>query len=88
MERSELVTAAERLESAASATEAGADRLGDLADQLNRLATAERGPDHGRLARIQAALEELRDSVADGALDDINAADDAIDAYREDLEGV
>lgn len=88
MERSELVTAAERLESAAGATEAGADRLGDLADQLNRLATAERGPDHGRLARIQAALEELRDSVADGALDDINAADDAIDAYREDLEGV
>jgi len=90
MTRAELATASDRLESAANATENNdaSERLGELAGQLERLSTADRGPDHGRLARIQSALNDLQsDSGADVA-DAITEADDAINEYRSDLEGV
>ncbi|MFC7026435.1 hypothetical protein ACFQJ5_00590 [Halomicroarcula sp. GCM10025324] len=90
MTRDELATASDLLESAADDTENddARERLASLADQLERLATADRGPDHGRLARIQSALADLE--AGDGA--DVAAtledADDQLNEYRSDLEGV
>lgn len=90
MTRELLSTASERLEAAAddTADEAASERLADLAEQLSNLSTAERGPDHGRLARIQSALHDLTSGDAADASDDIAAANDAINEYRSDLEGV
>jgi tRNA A22 N-methylase len=87
---SELETASEHLEAAAEATggAAASDRLADLAGQLSKLATADHGADHGRLARIQSALNDLENGDAADVADDIEAADDAINEYRSDLEGV
>jgi len=90
MVREKLQEAATRLETASenSGDADATDRLADLADQLDDLATAERGPDHGRMARIQNALSDLKDDVATEVVDDIDAAKDAISAYRETVEGV
>jgi len=89
MAREELTNASERLESAAedAGGEAG-ERLADLASQLGSLATADHGPDHGRLARIQAALDDVQSGVDDETAAAIDQADDDINAYRETLEGV
>jgi hypothetical protein len=90
MTREELATASDLLESAADATgnDDASDRLGELAGQLERLSTADRGPDHGRLARIQSALNDLEGGDAADVADSIEAADDAINEYRSDLAGV
>ena len=90
MTRDELSTASERLETAAGTTgdDAAAERLSELAEQLSKLSTADRGPDHGRLARIQSALNDLQTGEAADVTDTIAAADDAINEYRSDLEGV
>lgn len=90
MPREELSTAGERLETAASNTadDAAAERLSDLSKQLSNLSTTDRGPDHGRLARIQSALNDLKTGDAEDVTDSIEAANDAINEYRSDLEGV
>ena len=90
MPREELSTASERLDAAAANTadDAAAERLSELSGQLSKLATADRGPDHGRLARIQSALNDLETGDATDVADSIDAADDAINDYRSDLEGV
>jgi hypothetical protein len=90
MVREQLQEAATHLTSASEgAADADAsERLADLADQLEGLATGDRGPDHGRMARIQNALSDLKAEVAEGAVADIDAAKDAISAYRETVEGV
>lgn len=90
MVRTELRDAAERLE---AATETCADpdateRLTGLADQLDTLSTADRGPDHGRLARIQSALDDVEPDVDDETATEMDAANDLINEYRETLEGV
>ena len=90
MMRQPLAAAGNDLSAAAdiaTSTDAG-DRLNDLADQLGQLAEAETGPDHGRLARIQSAMHDLRETVDDEAASRIQAAHEAINYYREDLEGV
>jgi len=90
MVREKLRTAADHLTEASDAAgdEAAGERLTDLAEQLDRLATADRGPDHGRMARIQNALADLEGDVATDATESIAAARDAISAYRETVEGV
>ncbi len=90
MPRVELATASDRLESAAEATENddASDRLGELAGQLEELSTADRGPDHGRLARIQSALNDLQSGNGADVADSITEADDAVNEYRAELEGV
>lgn len=90
MVRSELQDASERLESAAASCgdDEASERLIGLAEQLEGLATAERGPDHGRLARIQSALSEIEADVDDDTRAEIDEADDRIDEFRETLEGV
>jgi hypothetical protein len=90
MTRDELASAVDRLEDAAEdATEADAkETLADLADQLDRLAEADHGPDHGRLARIEAKLDDAQTSGSDKVAVAIDDALDHIHAYRETIEGV
>lgn len=90
MVRSELQDASERLESAAETCDDSdaSERLTGLAEQLETLATADRGPDHGRLARIQSALAEIEADVDGDTQSEIEAADDRINEFRETLEGV
>jgi hypothetical protein len=90
MTRENLATASDRLESAADASddEDAAERLRDLAGQLDSLAERERGPDHGRLARIENALGDLQESANEEAASEIEAGHDAVIAFRETVEGV
>ncbi|MFB6165818.1 MAG: hypothetical protein ABEJ31_11725 [Haloarculaceae archaeon] len=90
MTRQQLQDAAEHLERASehSADADDAERLAELAEQLATLADRDRSPDHGRLARIQSALSDLLADAHDEAAAAIQDADDAIDGFRETLEGV
>lgn len=90
MTREELATAGDLLESAAETTDSddGRKRLTDLAEQLDTLSTDERGPDHGRLARIQSALNDLSSGDAADVAGTIDEADEYINEYRTDLKGV
>ncbi|WP_299334742.1 DUF7553 family protein [Haloplanus sp.] len=84
----------ERLESASEELHAAVesadgeqrDRLERQADQLAAL--AETGADHGRLARHENTLREVKTKADDDVAARIAAAMDAITAYRETIEGV
>ena len=56
-----------------------------LPDQLDTLATRDRDPDHGRLARIENALSDLEDSDAG---DQVESAHESVTAFRETVESV
>ena len=90
MTRENLASASDRLDSAAESTsdDDAAERLRDLADQLESFAEGDRGPDHGRLARIQTALGDLADDTGSDVAAEIEAANDDVVAYRETVEGV
>ena len=88
MSSDSLVTASDLLESAAETTDDHVDRLTDLSEQLADLAGGESDPDHGRLARIQQAIGDVSDDVDDETAETLVEADDAINAFRETLEGV
>jgi len=89
MTRDELAEAAEVLEAAAeNAPDEAADRLRSQARQLASLAEADRGPDHGRMARHQQALREIKATVDASIAADIEEADDLINAYRSTVQGV
>lgn len=90
MTREELATASDLLESAAEDTENddARERLTKLADQLETLSTADRGPDHGRLARIQSALDDLGSGDGADVAGTLEEADAQLSAYRSDLAGV
>ncbi|QLH79471.1 hypothetical protein HZS55_20185 [Halosimplex rubrum] len=87
MTRENLADASATLESAADATGDGdaAERLESLADQLDSLATRDRDPDHGRLARIENALNDLEDS---DVTEQVRSAHESVVAFRETVEGV
>jgi len=86
----ELADAAADLAAASGACESedAGERLEGLEAQLSGLAESERGADHGRLARIQRALDELEAELEGEALEAIRAADERIDDYRETVDGV
>ena len=90
MSREELTKASTHLESAAEgATGDGAsDRLTELAGQLDSLASRAQKPDHGRLARIESALDEIQAEESDAVAAAIEEALDEIHSFRETLEGV
>jgi hypothetical protein len=89
MTRDNLATASELLASAADETSGdAADRLTSLSDQLDTLADSDRGPDHGRLARIESGLDEIQADASDDVATTIEEALDAIRAFRETIEGV
>lgn len=89
MTRSELSEAADALRRAADGAEDARtrERLEDQATQFDALAEAERGPDHGKLARHEHILTEIAREEDDAAAD-IEAALDSIRAYRQTVEGV
>ena len=89
MTREELAEAAETLERAADESDGNAaETLREQARQLASLAEAERGPDHGRLARHQAKLRDVEAQVDDDVAARIDEANDLINDYRATLEGV
>ncbi|WP_136688566.1 DUF7553 family protein [Halorhabdus amylolytica] len=88
MTRTELASASDSLTTAADSTDTNADRLADLAGQLDQLAEADRGPDHGRLARIQTALDEIQEEVDDETAATIQDARTEISEYRATVDGV
>lgn len=90
MSKAQLTQASETLRTASEAVddEAARERLTDQADQLARLADSERGPDHGRLARHEHALEEIKALLGPEHEGQIDEALDEIRAYRGTVEGV
>lgn len=84
----ELATASDLLASASTDAAEHGDRLSDLATQLGEMAEGEKHADHGGLARIQAALDEIQPQVSDDVAATIEEARDEIRAYRETIEGV
>ncbi|MFB6146310.1 MAG: hypothetical protein ABEJ08_01315 [Halobacteriaceae archaeon] len=89
--RDELQRASESLRRAAEVTddEDLEGRIYDQSRELATLATADEGPDHGRLARH---VHTFRDLAADADDPDaeraIEEAVDAVQRYREGVEGV
>jgi hypothetical protein len=84
-----LAAAAELLEDAASEADSGsANRLREQADGLSRLVARDRGPDHGRLARITHVLDDLSGDLDGDAKASVDEAKDHIEAYRETVDGV
>jgi hypothetical protein len=90
MARDQLRTASdELLQAAERASDAELqERLAEQADQFDRLATADRGPDQGRLARHLNALSDIRESLDGEAAAHVDDAEAAITAYRETVGGV
>ena len=90
MTREKLQTASEELRKAseAAADEERTRRLHEQSTQFARLATADSGPDHGRLARHLNALSEMREEAGENVAEHIDAAEEAITAYRETVDGV
>lgn len=88
-ERDHLTTAAElTAEAAEHATGEPAERLTRLTDQIRSAAARERGPDHGRLARMLTALEEVAGDVDDDTAATIEEAREHLTEFRKSVEGV
>jgi hypothetical protein len=87
MAHEELRRASEKLRAAAEVADGEErERLERQANQFADL--AERGTDHGRLARHENALREVQAATNEDVGRHIEAAMDAITAYRETLDGV
>ena len=84
----------EHLREAGDTLAGAADDLGDderareLAGTLRSLADRDRGPDHGRLARIERALAELREGAGEAGEEAVDETRTHVQAYRETVEGV
>lgn len=86
-----LGTAARSLREAEDAADddAVATRLGEQADQFERMAENDGGVDHGRLARHEHVLAEISDEQGEGEVaEHVGEALAAITSYRETLDGV
>lgn len=90
MTRTALEAAAQSLSDAADAADSdeASDRLETQSTKLQQLATADRGPDHGRLARHEHILNEIADEQGGAVADRVEDALDSIHEFRETLEGV
>ena len=89
-DRTELRNAAENLREAhdAASNADTADRLDSLAETVEKLADADRGPDHGRLARLEYNLQDVREDLDAEAADLVDEALSHEQAYRETVKGV
>jgi hypothetical protein len=90
MTRAELQSASKELQEAAAAVDDSGveERIYDQSREFAELADADRGPDHGRLARHTKVLDEIAESVDGAALDHVQAAREHVVTYREGVEGV
>jgi type VI protein secretion system component VasF len=86
----QLQRAAERTREAADAAADAAvrERLLDQAETFETLATADRGPDHGRIARHESILDEIADEAGTEVAGHLDEVVDHLHAYRETIEGV
>jgi hypothetical protein len=81
---SELVAEAAEAATHADATE----RLEKQADEFAKHAEAEKGPDHGRLARHERILTEVAEAEGGVVASKLDEALDAVREYRSTVEGV
>ena len=90
MTRQPLQNAAETLQDAAETTsdDAVRERLESQSEQFETLAEADRGPDHGKLARHEHVLTEIADEEGDSVANLVAEALESIKAYRETVDGV
>lgn len=91
MPREELQAASDALRRAAESVDDSdvEQRVYDRSRELAQLATAERGPDHGHLARLTRALQEVLDDAEDEETrTHVDHAIEQVRAYRETVEGV
>lgn len=89
MVREKLSEASDNLREAAIEAKAEfEERLYERSDELANLAAADEGPDHGRLARITHALDDLAEDVEDDARDAVERAKEKVKEYRENVDGV
>ncbi|WP_254521964.1 DUF7553 family protein [Natrinema caseinilyticum] len=90
MTRDELENAAESIERAAdeASDETATDRLRNQSEQFAAYATADRGPDHGQLARHEHILNEIADEESGDVASNLEDALESISAFRETVEGV
>jgi len=87
MAHEELQRASEELQVAAEAADGEErERLEGQAESFAKL--AEHGADHGRLARHENALREIKAATDEAVGEHVDAAMASITAYRETLEGV
>ena len=86
----DLKRASKHLQAAASQSNDAdrTERMQSLADKLDRLAEAEHGPDHGRLARFENALLEIEEGAEGDVVDEVTSAHEAVKEYRSGVEGV
>jgi len=85
----ELIAASEALDDAADhASDDRAAGLTETAETLAALADRDHGADHGRLARIEYTLRELKDGSEAAVEDSIDAALGHIKAFRKTVDGV
>lgn len=71
-----------------ASSEEAADRLERLSERVGNMAAGELDPDHGSLARMQTALDEVQTAASDDIAATIEEARDEIRSYRETIEGV
>ncbi|WP_101298117.1 DUF7553 family protein [Halegenticoccus soli] len=89
MTREELQKASDELRQASERVDGEVqERLYDQSNQLAKLASAERGPDHGRLDRHMNVLHELAGELDGEAKDRVQAAREHVKEYRKTVEGV
>ena len=90
MSREDLAKAKTRIESAADAAddEDVADRLDDLATQIDNLTERDQAPDHGRLARIELILDDVVENADDELATELDEAHEHVVSFRETVEGV
>ena len=90
MPREELQTASELLREASDAADAerASERLDDQADEFADLATADRDPDHGRLARHERIVDDAASDENETVRRKADEAIDRVHAFRETIEGV
>lgn len=89
MTRENLADAAVTLRKAAdAATNETRERLENQASTFETLAEADRGPDHGKLARHEHILTDIADDEGGAVAEHVEDALDSIRAYRSTIEGV
>lgn len=89
MVREELSDASDNLREAAIEAKAEfEERLYERSDELANLAAADEGPDHGRLARVTHALDDLIEDVEEETSEHVQQAKEKVEEYREGVDGV
>ncbi|OLZ42268.1 hypothetical protein A6E15_15410 [Natrinema saccharevitans] len=90
MARDELENAADSIEAAAAAAsdDEARDRLENQASTFEAYAGADRGPDHGQLARHEHILNDIADEEGGDVASKLADALESISAFRETVEGV